>query len=480
MYSIMPAFVSALFLMYGVYVLVAKGFTPASLSFAALCFTTFFWQGTWALLFQTHDPHLALLLTKIGYLLIIFLPTSLYLFLVEVSSDSINVGREHIYVACSYVLAVCLAISDLYTNYFIAGYYQYFFGDYPKAGPLHVVHLMQTMVVVIRGLYIAYRAYRVANPDNKKRLRLCLVGLFIYFLAAIDYLANYGFEFYPPGIIFITISLGIIAVAVFKYQLMSPYTLAATIAHELRTPLATMQLQASELSRNLSLLNHVTGTVEKQIDDIHLDRLNKLPKLIIDQINKTNMLINILLASATLEKIDTSSFSHYSAQTCIQEALSRYPFTEQDKSLVKVEFNSKDDFQFYGSDTLLIFVLFNLIKNALYAIKAANKGTIHLSCIPGEKYNTLCFMDTGPGIPKKIVAKMFDEFYSTKRRGEGSGIGLYFCKSVMAAFAGNIECRSVEGHYTEFLLHFPSEGLQKQPANALPKGVESVSYKASA
>ncbi|NJS37161.1 MAG: hypothetical protein HC765_13370 [Brachymonas sp.] len=44
-------------------------------------------------------------------------------------------------------------------------------------------------------------------------------------------------RFYPPGVIFIAIGLGLMSYAVAKYELMNPYAAAATIAHEMRTPL---------------------------------------------------------------------------------------------------------------------------------------------------------------------------------------------------------------------------------------------------
>lgn len=85
MYSILPAFVSALFLGFGVYVLLTEGLTRLSVPFALMCATTFFWQGTWAFLFQTSDPELSGVLVKVGYFFILFLPTTFYHFVTEVS-----------------------------------------------------------------------------------------------------------------------------------------------------------------------------------------------------------------------------------------------------------------------------------------------------------------------------------------------------------------------------------------------------------
>ena len=268
MYSLFPALVSALFLGYGLYVVAEKGFNRISSSFLVLCLTTFFWQATWAVLFQVSDPALADILVRFGYLLIAFLPTSLYHFLSEISGHP----GERRYVLASYAVAAALGGLALGSNLFVAGHYDYFFGYYPKAGPLHPLHVVQTVVVVSRGLYITWRQQQVASADQRVRLRLCIASLFIYFFAAIDYLCNYGFEFYPPGVAFLVISLGIIVRAVVKYELMSPVAVAASVAHEMRTPLASIRLQAAAIEEYWPLLHQGYeqavrhGLVEARID----------------------------------------------------------------------------------------------------------------------------------------------------------------------------------------------------------------------
>ena len=182
MYSVLPAVVSAVFLWYGGYVLAVKGFNRVSTSFFLLCLTTFFWQGTWAVLFQVHDSRMAMPLVRFGYLLILFLPTALYQFLVEISERD----DERRWVYLSYAACSILGFFDVGTDLFVSGYYDYFWGYYPKAGPLHPLHVLQTSVVVTRGLYITWRAQQVAAHDHRTRLRMCAASLLIYFFAAVD------------------------------------------------------------------------------------------------------------------------------------------------------------------------------------------------------------------------------------------------------------------------------------------------------
>ena len=216
MYSVLPALVSVYFLGAAFYLWRHTNKLERShKAFLLLCITTFFWQATWAILFDTKNPTLSETLARFGYTLIIFLPTSLYHLLAELSDNH----RDRAYVNFSYIFATFLAIVLLTTDLFIDGYYQYFWGHYPKAGAWHWVHVVQTTIVVSRGLFIASQTEKTAQEPKKSILKCCKISVFIYFLAASDYLCNYGIEFYPMGILFVAISLTIIGYAMVKKDL---------------------------------------------------------------------------------------------------------------------------------------------------------------------------------------------------------------------------------------------------------------------
>jgi len=98
-------------------------------------------------------------------------------------------------------------------------------------------------------------------------------------------------------------------------------------------------------------------------------------------------------------------------------------------------------------------VLFNLLKNALYYIEAANKGEIYIRAEKTPDANILHFKDTGKGMASSMMPYVFERFYSKTQHG--TGIGLAFCKSVIESFGGKISCESVEGEHTTFILEFP-------------------------
>ena len=139
---------------------------------------------------------------------------------------------------------------------------------------------------------------------------------------------------------------------------------------------------------------------------------------------------------------------------CLNEALQRYVFQGSERDLVFCDIDN--DFYFVGDKILVVHVLFNLFKNALYYIASAQKGKIYIRLEKRENKNLLYFKDTGKGIAKDVLPYIFDRFYS-KTEG-GVGIGLSFCKMAMEWMGGDIICRSIENEYTEFVLHFPMSG----------------------
>jgi signal transduction histidine kinase len=458
MYSLLPAFVSALFLGFGAYVLMTEGLTRISVPFAAMCATTFAWQCAWAFLFQTPDPDVAARLVKVGYLFILFLPTTFYHFMAEVVARR----SERRILLASYGLCVVLAILLLHGNEIVDGYRLHFFGPYPWAGRLHPIHVAQTVLVASRSGWLLLQARRQTHAAASRRLlTLCLVSLGLYSVAATDYAVNYGMEFYPFGVVFIAVSLGILAVSIVRYGLMGPQLMLATVAHEVATPLATIGLHADELRHALpELMRGYQLAVQHRLcaDDLSLsdqpERLPSLASAIRRQVDSTSAVVEMSLASLTLNRVDKRSFAAHSVSECIETALSRFPFRTAERGLVSVA-KIDPSLQFFGSDSLLVFVLFNLLKNALQAIHASGKGRIEIAAHRDEGFCMLCFSDSGPGIAPEVLPHIFDPFYSTKVHGRGAGVGLTFCRRVCVAFGGGISCESTPGVGTTFTLRLP-------------------------
>lgn len=98
-------------------------------------------------------------------------------------------------------------------------------------------------------------------------------------------------------------------------------------------------------------------------------------------------------------------------------------------------------------------VWMNLIHNALQAMEY--KGTLTIALDQQDNQVVIRIMDTGKGIPAEILPQIFRPFFTTKRAGEGSGLGLDIVKKIIDKHQGKIEVASEIGKGTTFSIWLP-------------------------
>jgi PAS domain S-box-containing protein len=98
-----------------------------------------------------------------------------------------------------------------------------------------------------------------------------------------------------------------------------------------------------------------------------------------------------------------------------------------------------------------IFV--NLIGNAVQAMNG--KGRLTLATALRGNMMTASVSDTGSGIPRDQIGKIFDPFYTTKEPGKGTGLGLYIVHKIVTKHRGQIQVESEAGTRTTFTVAFP-------------------------
>jgi signal transduction histidine kinase len=111
-------------------------------------------------------------------------------------------------------------------------------------------------------------------------------------------------------------------------------------------------------------------------------------------------------------------------------------------------------------------VLVNLIKNAMQAMTKG--GTLTLQTGEGADGVWLSVADTGGGIPQEQINRIFEPFYTTKKKG--SGLGLMIVQRIIRAHGGRIDLESHVGRGTTFRIWLPLHERKPRLLEAPPEG----------
>ncbi|NCO50855.1 MAG: GAF domain-containing protein [Deltaproteobacteria bacterium] len=214
--------------------------------------------------------------------------------------------------------------------------------------------------------------------------------------------------------------------------------LTAGIAHEINNPLAVISYAVQLLEREeqspaeeRDLIGRIQGEVE---------RLKTL----------TGGLLSFSRNSETRRQPTD-------LQQVLKEVLllARYELTHKNIELME-KFAPLP--RIMGDRNKLKQVFLNLIINAVQAMGDAGQLKITTHCnAAGEACIEIC--DNGPGIAPEIRERIFEPFFTTKPEGEGTGLGLYLSRSIMAEHDALMRVDSTLGAGTTFTLLFPAVGL---------------------
>ncbi|KTD09391.1 sensor histidine kinase [Legionella jamestowniensis] len=284
-------------------------------------------------------------------------------------------------------------------------------------------------------------------------LALLVLGVSIAFIGFFG-IAGHIAEYNPGNVslfsLIITFTAAIIIGALFardrellyEGKISGMRLLAGSIAHDLRTPLASIHLQA-ELQEML---------VEKLKNPEVRKHLKESLHKITRGIEMSNQLISMQLSNIQRDKLDTQNFKIMQIKSLLERSVEEYPFRKEQRKLIHM--NLETDFSIWIGEVAFKNLIWNLLKNSLDFIEETGKGEITIWLVTGEEgedFNYLHFKDTAKGIhhPEKI----FDTFYSTRKGG--TGVGLAYCKLLMSAAGGDILCDGSLPGQAHFILKFP-------------------------
>ncbi len=230
-------------------------------------------------------------------------------------------------------------------------------------------------------------------------------------------------------------------------------SLSGSIAHEMRNPLNSITNAIASVHAKLP--EKPQGDFPSESYSISHSSLTSIHHVIEESastLNRANKIIDSILTSMQGGEVATKGFIRLGVYEAINEAVNSFSYSDPDeKKLISV--HNIQNFDFFGDRDLFYYVLFNLLNNSLY-YKNKPGFSIEITSDSISTGNIIRFRDTGPGIAKNKREQIFENFYSSNKKG-GNGLGLSFCRRVVQSFGGTIVCNSKEGEWTEFTITLP-------------------------
>ncbi len=209
--------------------------------------------------------------------------------------------------------------------------------------------------------------------------------------------------------------------------------MAATVAHEVKNPLAA-----------------ISGPLQVLADDLKAgDPHKEIMKEILAQVKRLDNTVRGLLAFSkpTTPQKQTIALREF------VERIARLVGDQDAHRGIRFQFHGAPDLTLDADPALLEQVLWNLFLNSAEAMKGS--GQIRVSILAAGGAVDLVIEDTGGGIPPEVHQKLFRPFVTTKT--SGTGLGLSLCRKIVEAHRGTIEIRSEPGQGTTVHLRFPAK-----------------------
>lgn len=215
-------------------------------------------------------------------------------------------------------------------------------------------------------------------------------------------------------------------------------TLAAGVAHELNNPLNNIYVSTQVLVRELG--DQASSTVREVASDI------------MGQSVRVKKIVSDLLEFARGREPQIGDVELIGLIRGVFERL------QPNEAGVSLGLDSDRDAVTVRADReQMERVFINLFTNAAEAMEG--RGTISVSVLAAEKTVQIRVSDTGPGIPKILLEKVFEPFYTTKDSGTGLGLAIVF--NIVQRHGGEITLESEEGRGATFEITLPREGIRQ-------------------
>ena len=211
--------------------------------------------------------------------------------------------------------------------------------------------------------------------------------------------------------------------------------LVAGVAHEINTPVASIK-------SNNSLISKLISKIEQEDLKEMFNEINALDSEAIQRIS------NIVVSLKKFVRLDESELQEANINKELDLTLDLIRHETKNKIEVVKNYGDIPPIKCYPN--MLNQVFTNILVNACQAIE--NEGKITITTEYAENILTVKIRDTGRGIPRENLNKIFTAGYTTKNVGVGTGLGLAISQKIIDKHNGKIKVNSEVGVGTEFVI----------------------------
>ncbi len=221
--------------------------------------------------------------------------------------------------------------------------------------------------------------------------------------------------------------------------------LVANVAHDLRTPLTSIQGYAQAL---------MDGTADGSANRAQAART------IYEESRRMQNMINALLDLAKFQtgeiKLNRTAVD---ITHLVRDRIAFYQNQAQDAGLALIMTSTAESILCPADKERLVQVIDNLLSNAL--AHTPSGGRVTLDVTSSDLWVELSATDTGTGIPRDEIPRIFERFYrgDKSRRGSGTGLGLSIVKEIVTAHHGTISVESIVGVGSKFTVRLPANKI---------------------
>jgi hypothetical protein len=213
--------------------------------------------------------------------------------------------------------------------------------------------------------------------------------------------------------------------------------MSTMLAHELKNPLGIIHSSAQYLEKG------------KQSEEVKKEMLH----YIMDEVEHLSVTIISLLG---LAKQRPPVFKQIDLNTELPRLVDRWGLINRHNPKIQLEYKNQDYLpSIYGDLRQLTQVFHNLINNSEDMMK--DGGKIIISAFQTGEGIKISLQDTGPGIKKEDMDKVFNNFFTTKEKG--LGLGLVICKQIISAHNGTISLENQEKTGLKVTIYLPLKPL---------------------